>query len=363
MSFRRQLIEWSIAGAWACLLAMFTASTTHAQLIRDLQRVVDNSDLIAVVQVGSVVQTRSGTISVGPQTYLAHFRVATVRSVCTLKGQLPRDDFPIPYTVLYSPGGWGGGVPRGYVTGDNLTPQAFRLVFLKKVGNQLQLTDGSYLSIVAPSEQSNCHAAGTPMSSIVMQLSAVLFSSGSIENNKRELYRKGDAVGQLSFIDDPEVVPILKRFLLEDTAKTNPWLGDDAIVGILAHKDLSVVDLVEPALLRADNTSPTLMIALTGAVPVSRSVPILAKALGVPNPIVRRNAVEALYNTNSPLAIPVLLGALDDTDSGVIFAVMQGLNFLTHQGSWGPQTKERSLCLKHWREYRTRWMGEHTLEQ
>src|SRR5512146_327908 len=75
--------------------------------------------------------------------------------------------------------------------------------------------------------------------------------------------------------------------------------------------------------------------------------------------MVRSSAAQALYQTDSQLAITALLTDLKDPDPGAAFAVMQGLGNLTKQYEWRPKTTEPNAdwfrCLSHWREFGQDW--------
>src|SRR3954469_11397871 len=124
--------RWISAAVTLCVLF---SNYAKAFPVHNLPDLVDSSDLVALVRVGTVTQTGSGQVQVSGQTIPAHFRVATLHVESTLKGIKPESDLLTKYTILYSPSGWSGGVPSGYSIVDSLTPDRFRIVFLKKVAD------------------------------------------------------------------------------------------------------------------------------------------------------------------------------------------------------------------------------------
>lgn len=340
--------------------------TAHAGVVYDLPKLVDSSDVVAVVKVVHVAQVSSGEVQVNGDPILAHFKTATLRAQCVLKSELPNSEITANYTQLYSPGGWAGGVPRGYTLGDNLTPGSSRLVFLKRAGANFEFTNGSYLSVVAPPESSGCTGAGDLFSQVVLCISDVLFSTATTAEEKRE------AIYQLASVNAPSAVPALKRFLHEDVAWTDRSLADAALFALLSHGDDSVLGLAESELLMPVNAAMwkfqeprlNMMVALSHAIPASRSIPVLAKVLASGTPEVRTRAAEALYETNSMAAVPALLGALEDPSPRVAFAAMHGLGNLTRDYEWRPKSIDQDAdwraCLDHWQTYRVRWKQEHT---
>jgi HEAT repeat protein len=87
----------------------------------------------------------------------------------------------------------------------------------------------------------------------------------------------------------------------------------------------------------------------------TKSVPILAQALFLPDAELRRYAAIALQSTKSVAAIDPLLKALHDQDRSVQFAVMQSLGDLNHEHEWRPHSEGPDLnwsaCIQHWEEF------------
>jgi HEAT repeat protein len=91
------------------------------------------------------------------------------------------------------------------------------------------------------------------------------------------------------------------------------------------------------------------------------SVPLLTRALKLPEPEVRVGAARFLEYTHSDGALDGLLSALDDPDREVQFAVMQSLGNLTNQHQWRPQTIDADTtwfaCIQHWHEFEKQRKG------
>jgi HEAT repeat protein len=86
------------------------------------------------------------------------------------------------------------------------------------------------------------------------------------------------------------------------------------------------------------------------------SVPLLSRALDLPEADARIGAARFLEYTQSDSALDALLGALHDPDSQVQFAVMQSLGNLTGDHEWRPTSDAESdpfwgACLRHWAEF------------
>jgi len=341
--------------SWLLLVSLGVA---HALVVHDLPKLINSSDVVAVARVTAVSQTGSGTVEVpGGQSISAHFRVAALHLQDILKGEPASTNIAVGYTILYSPGGWAGGVPQGYTIHDTLIPNSTRLVFLKSISDHYEFTNGSSLSIVCAPEPSSSGQSPDTLSRVLRRVTDAIFSANVPEQDKAE------AVRQLGAVDTDAVIPALRIFIASDVGRQNEFLRTEALVALLVHKDESVVGLAESELLSgsSSNWKSNLLFALTRAVPPSRSIPILGEALALPAAEMRTSAAIAIYQTNSPKGIPPLLRALDDPDPQVAFAVMQGLGNLTEDYGWRPKSTEPDAdwfrCLNHWRDFRQRWNG------
>jgi len=345
----------AIVCSWVLLVSLGVA---QAQVVHELPKLVNTSDLVAVARVAAITQTASGTVELpGGQFIPAHFRVAALHLQDILKGEPASTDITAEYTILYSPGGWAGGVPRGYTIHDSLIPNSTRLVFLKSIGDHYEFTNGSYLSVVCAPEASSSGQSPDTLSRVLSRVTDAIFSAKVSEQDKAE------AIRQLGAVGTDAVSAGLRTFIAGDVGYQNEFLRTEALVALLGHKDESVVGLAESELLSGSSSywKSNLLFALTQAVPPSRSIPILAEALALPTAELRTSAAVAIYQTNSANGIPPLLGALDDPDPQVAFAVMQGLGNLTKDYRWRPKSTEPDAdwlrCLNHWRDFRQRWNG------
>ncbi len=344
-------------GAAVCLWIILVPHCAQAQVVYDLSKLISSSDLVAVAQVANVQQTSSGTVGVpGAKTPIpAHFRIVSLRLQSFLKGKAPPSDVKVPYTILYSPAGWSGGVPQGYTITDTLVPNSIRLVFLRSRGDHYEFTNGSYLSVVCSPESRSEGFSQDVLGRVLSLVAGALFSANVSEQDKAK------AIRQLMAVQSDSVLPALRRFEASDAARQSDFLRTEALVALLELKDESVVDLAEGELLNCNTEyrSENLLFAITHVLPPERSIPILAQTLHCASARIRTSAAEAIYGTNSPKGVPALLQALDDPDPQVAFAVMQGLGNLTKQYDWRPKSTKAGTdwfrCLEHWNEFRNRW--------
>jgi hypothetical protein len=342
-------------GAVACFWLPLLSAGAQGQVVYDLPKLINSSDVVSVARVAAVGPTGSGTVEVpGNRSIPAHFRVANLHLIDVLKGTPASADIAVHYTILYSPGGWSGGVPPGYTIRDTLSRNSVRLIFLKRVGDHYEFTNGSYLSIVSgPAAPSRAEPPNT-IDRVLSRINEALLSASVPQEQKAE------AIRQLGAVKTDSVVPALRTFVHSDVACNDEYLRAEALVALLAHNDESVLEAAEAELLSGSIPywKSNLLLAITRAIEPSRSIPILAEVLTSSSAEIRTSAAVAIYQTNSGAGIPPLLTALDDPDPEVGFAVMQGLGNLTRNYAWRPKSTEQDSdwfrCLSHWRDYRQR---------
>ena len=167
------------------------------------------------------------------------------------------------------------------------------------------------------------------------------------------------AVGILNWSDDSSAAPFLKAALSLLDVKADPVVRTSIIGDLLKWRDLSVlslaeVDLFEPSQHTDGYLKSNLLLAISSLDP-QISVPLLTRALTLPETEARIGAARFLEYTKSDAALDALLSALDDPDREVQFAVMQSLGNLTNQHYWRPQTTETDAawfaCIQHWRQF------------
>jgi HEAT repeat protein len=168
------------------------------------------------------------------------------------------------------------------------------------------------------------------------------------------------ALSSLNWNQDSSAAPFLKAALNLPQIKSDPVLRISVLSALLEWKDLSVLPLAEDELFRPSQPSEgylrNLILAMSSLDP-RISVPLLSRALKLPDPDVRGAAAQFLQYTKSESALDSLLSALDDPDRNVQFAVMQSLGNVTRQYKWRPHTDTTEsdplwiACIQHWREF------------
>jgi HEAT repeat protein len=141
--------------------------------------------------------------------------------------------------------------------------------------------------------------------------------------------------------------------------KADPVLRTSIISDLLKWKDLTVLSLAEDELFLPSRHTEgylksNLLLAVSSLDP-QISIPLLTRALKLPETEARVGAARFLEYTHSDTALDALLSALDDPDREVQFAVMQSLGNLTSQHQWRPKTTETDAawfaCVQYWHEF------------
>lgn len=314
-----------------------------------IKTLVSQADLIIAGKIESVEQVGQGSLQLQSSTYMRRDFQATIRVDETIKGELTSSLFVLNYSspVVDS---------YGNVAGGELFPGTDQVVFLKKTKAGF-----AFVSPYSPS----LPAASTPCGpdwrtqlpedayqKVLRRVLDMLCANSSAEEKRRAVYT-------LNWEEDSSAAPFLKATLNLPNVRDDPAVRTTIVSDLLQWKDLSVGPMAEDDLFRSSrhvdgNLKSNLLLAISSLDP-SLAIPLLSRALTLPEPEARVAAARFLAYTHSESALDPLLSALDDPDREVQFAVMQSLGNLTNQYHWRPQTTENvslwSDCLSHWREF------------
>jgi hypothetical protein len=316
-----------------------------------IKGLVDPADLIIAGKVQRVKQTGTGSIELNGFDYTRVDFQAEMRVDETIKG----GPAPLSFTFSYSTRAVDN---VGNVAEGGLTPDTYRVVFLKRTATGYAYVSPYYPSIPAASKSCGPNwqvkLGEDAYHKVLRRLLDSLCADSTFEEKQSTLF-------VLNWTEDSSAAPFLKAALSLPNVKTNPTLRMSIVSDLLHWKDLSVLALAEEDLFDQTVRSPffpksNLVLAISGLKP-QISVPLLARVLKLPEPEERVAAARFLEHTNSETALDILLSALADPDREVQFAVMQSLGNLTGQHYWRPNTGTTESdphwmsCLQHWREF------------
>jgi HEAT repeats len=244
----------------------------------------------------------------------------------------------------------------GNVAEGELLPDGYQVIFLRKTPIGYALTSPYTPSL--PASQTSCGPnwridLGQDIYHKIMERILNVICTTS------DLEEKRQALNILNWVEDSSAAPFLTAALEPPEVEADAELRTTIIGDLLEWKDLSVLPLAEddPFQLSQDTEGylkSNLSLDASSLDP-KMSVPLLTRALKLPEPEARVGAARFLEYTKSEAALDALLTGLDDPDREVEFAVMQSLGNLTNQHRWRPKTTEPNAawfsCIQHWREF------------
>jgi hypothetical protein len=321
---------------------------------------VNSADLIVTGRVDRVQQVRVGSVEFQGRDYTRLDFQAEISVDETIKGE----PAPSRFTFSYSTPAMDS---VGNVTEGGLTPNTYRVVFLKKTASGYAFVNPYFPSF--PATPKSCgpnwqiELGEDPYHKVLQRALNVLCTPSSTEEKRAVL-------GTLNWDEDSSVAPFLKAALNLPEISSDPVLRTSLLSDLLEWKDLSVLplaedDLFRPSLPTEGYLKANLLLAISSLDP-QIAVPLLSRALELPEPDARVGAARFLEYTKSETALESLLSALDDPDRNVRFAVMQSLGNLTGQHDWRPHTDTTesdpfwTACIEHWRQFGARRKADRT---
>jgi hypothetical protein len=310
---------------------------------------VDSADLIVVGKVERVQQTGTGEVELGGRNYERLDFQAKIGVDETVKGQAVEHRFILNYSTPSADS-------VGNVTRGGLNANTYAVVFLKKTTRGYAFVSPYTPSLVATPESCGPNwqiKLGEDAYHKVLQrvLGALCTPSSPGEKNW--------ALSILNWDEDSSAAPFLKAALNLPEVQSDVVARTSILSDLLAWKDGTVLSEAEQELFDPSKRTPgylksNLVLAMS-RLDAEVSVPLLARALKLPESDVRVAAARFLEYTNSQNAIDVLLTDLDDPDREVQFAVMQSLGNLSNQHWWRPRTLDPdshwNVCIEHWLEF------------
>jgi hypothetical protein len=325
---------------------------------RSIKRLVNSADLIIVGRVERVQQTGAGSIELQGRDYPREDFIVEMSVDETIKGEPAPEKFIFNYSKP-------GSDEMGNVADGGLTADVYRIVFLKKTASGYAFASPYFPSL--PATPNSCGPNWQLMSGndgyvrVLQRVLNLLCTTSSVEEKRA-------ALQELNWQEDSLAAPVLKVALEFPEITNDNVLKSTLLSDLLKWNDLSVLPLAEDELFLPSQQAEgymksNLLLAISSLDP-QISVPILTKALKLPEPDARVGAARFLEYTKSDAALDSLLGSLDDPDREVRFAVMASLGNITGQHDWRPHTETSESdpfwkeCMDHWREFGARRKAE-----
>jgi len=329
------------------LLLLVTVAWCRLESVLSTANLTRSANYIITGEVVDVHPIGAGTIDSGGQSYPATRMIAVVKVGEVLKGTIP--DHVIQVEFLQAEKLWDSPMT------DGLTAPSYRLFFLNASSKNFVFANREHGSL--PLSQAPADVPRLPdsetYSKVLAYLAKALLSPESSPQERISSLMPLNREPPSTYLDD-----IFRAAFKSPAAASDPDFRLELLAIMTRRHDDTALPELEKELFAWNEgehiSARTNMILSLQFIDGSKSVPILAHALLLPDSELRRNAAMALQNTNSPAAIDPLLQALHDEDRSVQFAVMQSLGFLNHELEWRPHSLDPGpnwdACVQHWDE-------------
>jgi len=301
------------------------------QPLLDLSALTRSADLIVLGEVASIREDGRIALAQGGKTIEGQSMVAELIALSVLKGKLDGATisfaFPVPVTG------------SGY---RSIAQNQFGLFFLRTDGDK-------HTTIVNPYYPFLVAAPGSPRLE-GDDLDRVVSAIADLLTLPRVELRR-EAVYILDTAPTDKATEALRRATSDDDTVVK-W---QALAALLRRGDISVLDTAEEVL---SHPTPKVEKYLRRNVAVSvegirdpRAIATLGRLLAAPDIETRRSSAGALRHMHSTAAIPALLTALENSDSGVRYQGVIGLAELTRED----EVPSVELFQKNEQRYVSRW--------
>jgi HEAT repeats len=300
----------------------------------NLEQLVANADIIAVVDVSSVQKLGQVAIEVDGNNVRAYSYISAARLERTIKGRCSDQISIESYT------------PVAFVGIPQITT-GVQMVFLKPEKDGFVFADAHYPSFPSVSG-SNPPASENVVQKVIAELGAVIGSPTEAVEKKWEVFRIAYA------IPTSEAFTVALRNGLGVAADVD--LRSRIEAELISRDDLSSLPTVEKGLLTnafTDRAREAFLFVIAHDIRDDRAAPTLCKLLHADDRVVRKASAEGLWHIASSSSVPDLVRALGDADQDVRFYVVRALAEIERQPAWGPSEAEFG---EHERKYIDHWV-------
>ena len=300
----------------------------------NLQRLVEEADVIAVADIFRIDDAGSATTSVDGLALPVSEYKANIHVERRIKGICPDGfilDFFTPQQFVGYPG-----VAVGR-----------QIILLKHQDNRYEFADRHYPSLpAAPGYISRIES--DPLQAVIAELGRVVSSPAATQAQKWTVLARARGI--------PNVESFKLALHAGLDAAENVDLKYRIQAELISRDDLSqlrpMVDLLLSNAL-TDEQRQMVHLVIANNVKSPKSVPMITRLLRSGDPLSRRAAAEALWHIASPDAIPDLLRILQDPDQEVRFYAVRALSDIANEPGWGGPGE--SEFQEHQQEYLTHW--------
>jgi hypothetical protein len=319
------------------LLAVFSSLVVEGTLVHaiDLASLVESSDLIVSGSVTSVTEQGRGTINTACGTLTGKKLLLVLLPDETIKGAAETASLPVEL-----------GIPEAPCAIRGVPSQQYGIFFLQREGPGYRFSDPMYPFL--PAVRGGGSTTGPPLDRIVAKLGETLTYGRSTE------VEISSALDALATIQRDSATQTLRQAL----ERTNGEVQLRIAWHLLAHNDMTGLDLVERALSHPAALSDYWLLNLAGSLgglKDPRAVPALKRLLETNNQRIIKGAAIALRQSGSADALEPLSRLLTNNDEQVRYYAVVGMGEITRQDEWAPTFPEfrehEAKYVSYWRDW------------
>lgn len=312
--------------------------------VMDLERLIGQSDFIAVGEVTEIEDVGRESASISGLQVPAHLMRGRLRIITLLKGHSVGSTVAFQFHIPDAPMGVQG-----------INASSFRTLFLRSVAEGYEFTDIYRPSFVATRAVSYPQS-DRELSNAEVKAAVVEITSQVIESAQTSDTEKLEALMDLSSERSPRVTKALEA-AIRQTGRTLDF-RISAMALLLKRNDADVFASAESVLTKPGAVPQYLRENLALAVQDVRgeqALQFLGAVLSKGDVLSRRSAAAAVRATGGSRAIPLLIQSLNDSDFEVRYYAVIGLAETTGQNDWRPLMDEfrqhQRVYLQHWRQW------------
>jgi len=315
----------------------FRVLPTHGALGHaiDVAALVESSDLIVSGSASSVTEEGRGTINTACGTLTGKKLLLVLLPDETIKGAAETASLPVQLVIPDSP---------CLILG--VPPQQYGIFFLQREGLGYRFSDPAYPLL--PAVRGGRSTTGLPLDRVVAKLGETLTYERSTE------VEITSALDALATIQRDSATQTLRHAL----ETTRGELQLRIAWQLVAHNDITGLDLVEKALRHSAGSSEHVFLNLAGSLgglKDPKAIPALKRLLETHDQHIIKGAAIALRQSRSADALEPLSQLLSNSDEKVRYYAVVGMGETTGQDEWTPAFDEflnhEAKYLSYWRNW------------
>jgi len=298
-----------------------------------------SSDIVVAGRIGPFTKVDTTAVTIGSTTYTADVMEGTITVNAVLKGA---DAPSIKFKVLVL------SLPGGSVGMDGIPVGAYRVVFLRKDGEEYRVTDSYHPSLPATS---SIYPIGDEPADKVISIGCSVIGGSDIPSGDRL-----EAMWSVRQLDNPCIKPALHEAAL----RPEPEIKLTAEAELIARNDVVTLGTALPQILEPEERMPAylrhnILFSVGTGVKDRAAIPFLAALMKKGDEETRAAAADALKNIGSQECFPLLVSALSDSSQQVRYTAVTALADINDVPAMHPSIPafrdDEKKYLSYWQEW------------